>query len=296
MVMPVTGAPSRDPQDPQDPRSVRSALAGDLGAAAVRRQWRRRRRRQWTMGVMAGLTVVSLAVIAGFVLVISRTPVQAQPAALTAKAHPVAASAIASGSARTTAPASASRPVPKGPQVTDASSGLSYQLLSRPWQKGCPAVLQTPVFRWTAGEHAVAGRADVGGAVITWHGNACSGVLQQAFSYGGPADLGPVATGVADATDPAYYAGLNHQRTLEQSSSIQVSGHPAWIVTFGISYPDAAREGLAWTSEEGAVVVVDRGTGRLPAVFYASVPGNLGTGTLATLIGSLRLASGTSGA
>ena len=38
------------------------------------------------------------------------------------------------------------------------------------------------------------------------------------------------------------------------------------------------------------MVVVDRGPGRLPPVFYASVPSNLGPGTVTTLIDSLRLA------
>jgi hypothetical protein len=238
------------------------------------------------MGFMAGLTVLALLVIAGFVKEIARMPAQA--AALTA-------------TTRSAAPAPSARPDPGpkpspsaraaiGPQITDASSGLSYQLLSSRWQQGCPGILDTPMFSWTAGEHAVAGPADVGGTVIDWHANACSGQLNQDFAYSGPADLEPVAMGVADATDPAFYAGLSHSRTLQGSSAIQVSGHPAWAVRFLMTYPDAAAEGLAWTSEAAAVVVVDRGTGQAPAVFYASVPANLGTGTVATLINSLRLA------
>jgi hypothetical protein len=287
MAMPVTGLPG---PDPQDPRSSRSPRAGELGAAEARRRWRRRRRRQWMMGFMAGLTVLVLLVIAGFVKEISRMPAQAQAAALTA-------------TTRSAAHASSPRPSPKrpdpkpspsaraaiGPQITDASSGLSYQLLSRPWQRGCLGLLDTPMFSWTAGEHAVAGPADAGGTVIEWHGNACSGQLNQDFAYSGPADLEPVAMGVADATDPAFYAGLSHSRTLQDSSAIQVSGHPAWVVRFLMTYPDAAAEGLAWTSEAAAVVVVDRGPARAPAVFYSSVPSNLGTGTVATLINSLRL-------
>jgi hypothetical protein len=35
--------------------------------------------------------------------------------------------------------------------------------------------------------------------------------------------------------------------------------------------------------------VVDRGTGDAPAVFYASVPANLGTANVTALISSLRL-------
>ena len=98
--------------------------------------------------------------------------------------------------------------------------------------------------------------------------------------------------GVADAVDPAYYAGLRHDRTIESSAAMQVSGHQAWIVTFLMTYPDAVSEGLAWTSEAGAVVVVDRGAGQAPAVFYASVPSNLGTSDVSTLVSSLQLSPG----
>ena len=241
------------------------------------------------MGFMAALTVLALLVIAGFVKEISRTPAQARSAALTATAHTASPSPSPRPSPSPSAPAAAR-------QVTDGSSGLSFRLLSRPWQRGCPGVLDTPVFSWTAGEHAVAGPADIGGTVINWHGNACSGLLQPDFAYSGPADLAPVTAAVAAATDPAYYSGLIHDRTLQSSSAMQVSGHPAWLVTFGMTYPDAASEGLAWTSEEGAVVVVDRGAGRAPALFYASVPANLGRGTITALIDSLRLAGAGGGA
>jgi hypothetical protein len=73
------------------------------------------------------------------------------------------------------------------------------------------------------------------------------------------------------------------------SPAITVSGHRAWLITFLMTYPDAAGQGLAWTSEAAAVVVVDRGAGQAPAVFCTSVPGNLGTSNVSTLVGSLRL-------
>ena len=228
------------------------------------------------------LTVVTagvLLVIAGFVKQISKTPTVARPAALTATAH-------------STRHAAASPSQSASVQVRDASSGLSYQLLAAPWQRGCPGILDTPMFSWSAGEHAVAGQVSIAGTVFDWHGNACSGTLQQQFAYSGPADLEPVTMGVADAVEPAYYSGLVHRRSIENSSAMRVSGHPAWVVTFLMTYPDAASEGLAWTSEAGAVVVVDRGAGRAPAVFYASVPSNLGTSDVATLVSSLRLSPG----
>jgi hypothetical protein len=72
---------------------------------------------------------------------------------------------------------------------------------------------------------------------------------------------------------------------------MQVSEHQAWMVKFLMSYPDAAGEGLNWSTELGAVVVVDRGAGDAPAVFYVSMPANLGTANVTVLINSLRLSS-----
>jgi len=247
--------------------------------AAARRRRRRRRWRVAMLWLLTAVTTAALLLVAGFVKEISKAPAVAQPAALTATAHD-------------TRHATASPSPSASAQVRDASSGLSYQLLSSPWQRGCPGVLDTPMFSWTAGEHAVAGRVSVGGTTIDWHGNACSGQLGQQFAYSGPADLEPVTIGLADAVEPAYYSGLRHHRTIESSSAMQVSGHPAWVVTFLMTYPDAAAEGLAWTSEAGAVVVVDRGAGQAPAVFYASVPSNLGTSVVAALVSSLRLSPG----
>jgi hypothetical protein len=237
--------------------------------------------------LLTGITTVVLLLIAGFVKQISKTPTVARPAALTATAHSTRYAAPSAASRRGSPPASGTVR-----EVTDESSGLSYRMLTAPWQRGCPSILHTPMFSWTAGEHALAGQVTIGGTVIDWHGNACSGQLQQQFAFSGPADLEPVTMGLAEAVDPAYYSGLPHHRTVETNSAIQVSGHQAWMVTFLMTYPDAASEGLAWTSEAGAVVVVDRGAGRAPAVFYASVPSNLGIGDVSTLVSSLRLSSG----
>jgi hypothetical protein len=240
------------------------------------------------------LTVVTtgvLVLIAGFVKEISKTPTVVRPAALTAKAHTTRHAtrhATPSPSPRQKPSPSAS-PSPAPQEITDASSGLSYPLLSGLWQPGCPSVLDTHAFSWTAGEDAVAGQADIGGTVIDWHGNACSGELGQQFTYAGPIDLEPVTMSVADVLEGSFYTGLQDYPTLESSSAMQVSGHPAWVVTFLMTYPDAASEHLAWTTEAGAAVVVDRGLGQVPAVFYASVPDDLGTSNVATLVSSLRL-------
>jgi hypothetical protein len=180
-------------------------------------------------------------------------------------------------------------PVAAEPQVTDTSSGLVYPLLGAPWQRGCPATLNSPVFSWTAGENAVAGHVDIGGSTVPWHGLACSGELQQQFSYSGPADLGATAASLVGALDPAYYGGVQHDVSMQPGSALRISGHQAWQVRFTVRDFDGASQGLTWSSELGAVVVADRGAGQEPAVFYVSVPANLGTGNVSTLISSLQL-------
>jgi len=255
--------------------------------AATRRR-KRRRRQRFMLWLLACATSVALLVIYLFVEDISgTTPTVVIPAALSSPARHLSSS---SGPHRV-APKRKVSPTPAatGPRVTDASSGLSYQLLSSPWRPGCPATLHTPVFSWSAGENAVAGQVVIDGSTIDWHGDACSGQLQQQFQYSGTVDLEPTAMSLVGALDPAYYTGLVHSRTIETSSAMQVSGHPAWMVKFLMNYTAAASEGLHWSSELGAVVVVDRGTGDAPAVFYASVPANLGTANVTALISSLRL-------
>jgi hypothetical protein len=259
--------------------------------AASNRRRRRRRRQRIMLWLLTFVTAFALLVIYQGVRIMARTPTVAAPVALSSHA-PTPRRASASASPRHRAsphPKAPATTAVSGPRVSDGSSGLSYQLLSRPWRAGCPATLDTPVFSWSAGENAVAGQVTIGGSAIDWHGNACSGLLQQQFQYAGPQDLEPTAMGLVGALDPAYYTGLVHSRAVQDSSATQVSGHPAWVVKFLMSYPDAAAEGLNWTSELGAVVLVDRGTGQAPAVFYVSVPANLGVSSVSALVGSLRL-------
>ena len=229
-------------------------------------------------------TTAVLVVIGMFVVRISKIHT-ARPAALSAAARTVSHAAKAH-------PGQSQhhhQPVVTFPRVTDASSGLSYRLLGSPWRQGCPSDLNTSQFNWTAGERTVAGHVSIGGSSIAWHGLACSGQLQQAFPYGGPADLEPTTLSLLGALDPAYYGGVQHYRSTVKSTAIQVSGHQAWMVEFSMNYPDGASQGLTWSSELGAVVLADRGAGQFPAVFYISVPASLGTLKVATLLLSLQM-------
>jgi hypothetical protein len=208
---------------------------------------------------------------------------------------PQAAAAGHPSAERTLAPkASASPPgtpstVPTtGTPVTDAASGLSYATLSTPWVAGCPGSMSSAVFAWTAGENAVAGPlASAGGT--PWYASACSGVLGQQYPYTGVADLPQTAMNLVGAFDATYFSALAHVRSTVQNNPLQVSGHPAWIVEFQMTYPTAASQGLPWQTQLGAVVVVDRGTGQPPAVMYVTVPDNLGTPNVGVILASMQL-------
>ena len=76
------------------------------------------------------------------------------------------------------------------------------------------------------------------------------------------ADLENTATNVAQTLENAYYNALNHTIQPELSQPITVSGHPGWEIEYLVNYTNAAAQGATWTTEEGAVVVADTGTGQ----------------------------------
>ncbi len=240
-----------------------------------------RRRRMWLMGGLAGGTAVALGLIA---LVVTNL----------GNSHPApAVSKTPVKSAVTTRPPSPS-PTPSQTQpatpltLTDGTSGLSYPELPSPrWQLGCPSALSQS-FSWSDGESAIA--AQVNGGQTTWYGEACSAPLPQQYGYNGVSDLQNVTTNLVNQFTGAYYNGLPHGYQQEQNQPITVSGHAGWEIKYLITYQNPQGQ-LPFSDEEGVVVVADLGTGAAPAVFFASVPGNLtsGGGTVDSLVSSLQL-------
>ena len=247
----------------------------------------RRNRTRLMWGLALG-TALAMLITGVLVAVFGSSPApRTAPAAATG--HPSAASTLAP-KATASPPATPPAVATTGTPVTDAASGLSYATLAAPWQAGCPASMNNGVFTWTAGESAVAGTVPAAGGT-PWYGSACSGLLGQQYAYTGVADLPQTAMNLTAAFDPVYFNGLPHVRATEQNNPLQVSGHPAWIVEFQMTYPTAASQGLAWQTQLGAVVVVDRGAGQPPAVLYVTVPDNLGTANMGTILASLQLSA-----
>jgi hypothetical protein len=264
------------------------ALVREASITARRRRRRRIQRRM--LWLLTCVTSAALAVIAVFVMDIAKVPTKVRPAALSASTRTASHGTAAKGAHRVH-PSPSQAPLTY-PKVSDVTSGLSYRMLSSPWRQGCPGDLNTPAFEWTAGENTVAGHVSMGGSVIDWHALACSGPLQEQFAYQGPADLESATASLLGAIDPAYYAGVTHSRTTDIDQATRVSGHQAWEIEFTMNYPNGASQGLTWTTELGAVVVVDRGPTLAPAVFYVSVPASLGVPNVDVLIDSLTISSG----
>ena len=241
-----------------------------------------RRRRLWLIGGLTAGTAVAIAVI---VIVAnsmggSPSPTAADQTQVSTPPSPTAAASptvTASPSASATPPASV---------LSDGQSGLSYAQLGTPWEAGCPSDLSS-AFPWTAGESAIAGQVNSG--QTTWYGEACSGPLPTQYNYTGVPDLENTATNVASTLGNAYYTALDHTSSPVLSQPITVSGHAGWEIEYQITYTNAAAQGATWTSEEGAVVVADTGTGNTPVVFFASVPNTLGATTVNSFVSSLQL-------
>ena len=205
------------------------------------------------MSVFSLMTLAALVVVGDIVVRLNRTgPERAAPAALSAQASSLS----------------------RDPALNDPATGLSYELLGKPWHSGCPRGLSTAEFRWTSGEAAVAGTVR-GGA--DWYANACSGPLPRQFRGYSP---GQAAWAMADAVESEYYSELKHSVTVVRSAAVRVGGRSGWLAEFTVHYDRGQH--LAWSSELAGVVVAG------DAVFYVSVPDNLGTRTAATLLSSLR--------
>ena len=265
---------------------------GPSGPSAPNRygyQQAQQRRRLWLIGGLVAGTAVAIAIIVVVATSLGSSPgaSTADQAAATTPAAPTPTAAAATPTPTPTPTASASASVtPPASVLSDGQSGLSYAQLATPWTPVCPSDLNS-AFPWTAGESAVAGQINSG--QTTWYGEACSGPLPAQYNYSGVRDLENTATNVAQTLENAYYNALNHTITPELSEPVSVSGHAGWEIEYLASYTNAPAQGATWTSEEGAVVVADTGTGNTPVVFFTSVPDTLGQTNVESLVSSLQL-------
>jgi hypothetical protein len=278
---PVPGGPGL-PGMPGGPGLAAGPGQGSYGYLQAQRQ-----RRRLMIGGFAAGGVVVVAVIAVMASQLFSTPANSLANQGPATTPPLSPSA--SVAATTASPSPSATATQTGALLSDGQSGLSYAQLPAPWQgASCPPPLDNGAFTWTAGEYAVAG--PVNGGSMTWYGEACSGPLPQQYGYTNSAQLQTAAVNLAQTFQNAYYSSLSHTLTQELNQPVSVSGHAGWEITYDIVYNDQADQGETWSDEQAAVVVVDNGTDQ-PAVFFTSVPGNLGAANVPTLVSSLALAT-----
>jgi hypothetical protein len=258
------------------PGNATQMFASEDFAGYARVQRQRRIRRRLIMSALAAGTAVVLVLIVMALMRFGKQP--SKPVSLTTRPS----------ATRTTQPPSPS-PSASAATLSDTSSGLSYTQLGSPWQASCPSGLDQQGFGWSAGESAVAGTVTVNGQQTNWYSNACSGLLPSQYGYTSVADLSSATSTLASTFENTFYNGMQHTVSQLVSTPMSISGHPAWEVKFLITYTDPSSAGATWTAEEGAVVVADRNSGNEPAVFYASVPSNLGMTNVDSLVSSLTL-------
>jgi hypothetical protein len=245
-----------------------------------------RRRRMWLIGGLSAGTAVAIAVIVVVATSMGGSP-NATAADQTRVSAPPSPTAAAPAPSPTTPASPSVSATPPAAVLSDGQSGLSYSQLASPWTSTCPSDLDS-AFAWSAGESTIAGQ--INGGQTPWYGEACSGPLPAQYNYTTVSDLANTATNVANTLEGAYYNALDHTATPVLSQPTSVSGHAGWEVEYEMTYTNAVSQGAGWTSEYGAVVVVDTGEGNTPVVFFTSVPSTLGGQTTATsLVSSLQL-------
>jgi hypothetical protein len=247
---------------------------------------RRRRRRRMIGGISAG-AVAAVAVIAVIAVNAGGSPSVAT--ADKTPATPAAAPATAVPSP-TLSPSPSPSPsvTATSVQLTDGQSGLSYTQLAGWTGSSCPSPLNNGAFTWTDGEYQTAGTVNGNNGPATWYGEACSGPLPQSYGYSSTAQLQTTTENLAGTFSNAYYSGLSNSVIDGVDVPIQVDGHQGWEITYTVNYNNPG-QGETWASEQAAVVLVDTGAGTAPAVFFTSIPQNLGETNIATLISSLQL-------
>jgi Protein of unknown function (DUF2510) len=280
--MDMPAVPAGPSQLGQGPGNATQMFSPEDYTGYARAQRRRQIQRRWIMAALAAVVALILVVIVLALMRFGKQPTK--PVSLDTKPKATPSATRASPSASPSPSASSAFTA----QVADSSSGLTYGQLAS-WQATCPGALNQQGFGWTAGESVVAGT--VNGQ--PWYGNACSGPLPAQYGYTSTADLSSTASTLAGTFENTFYNGMQHTVSQLADGPLQVSGNASWEVTFLITYPDPSSVGATWSTEEGEVVVVDRGAGNQPAVFYESVPANLGTGDVAALANSLTLTAAT---
>ncbi|GAA2665379.1 hypothetical protein GCM10010412_041640 [Nonomuraea recticatena] len=250
----------------------------------------------WVLGGIGVVLVLALIAGAAIFLVNRSSGTTAQPTPepvpSASQSEPAPSPSPTPSESPTQTPQSpgAELPPASGGRITDPRTGLSFAAPGDPWEVPKSAEINSPdpnAQQWLAGSRAIShekydGQSD-------WTGSIYSGELHAIYPYEGVQGLrGTVATVFIDFGSRFY--PIKHERKILQDKAITVDGHKGWVLEYELDFTaESEKNGYQWKKERGAVVVVDRGEGKRPALLYASVPDNLDTGVVTQVLNSLKL-------
>ncbi|MFF0310795.1 DUF2510 domain-containing protein [Streptosporangium sp. NPDC004379] len=179
-------------------------------------------------------------------------------------------------------------PQPEDGRISDSTSGLSYDFPGEPWK--VPPGTRTDGTSFLGGSRVEAiSQKDFDGEGHDWVGNVFTGELPDRFGYDGVPGMRATLASLLLGIEPVFYSPP-HDKKIVENKAIKVSGRDAWLLVFDMDFSKEAKaNGWKFKKERGAMVLVDRGAGRRPALMYMSVPDNLGLQVVDRVVGSLKL-------
>ncbi|MEU6711608.1 DUF2510 domain-containing protein [Nonomuraea sp. NPDC046802] len=244
----------------------------------------------WVFGGLAALVVVALIVVAGIFFVnrgsgtdTALPPVPSdrlepeQP-----PANPLPSNEPPPGQG---AP---ELPQPADGRITDPRAGVSFEV-PEDWQVPPSEQIngQDPMSqKWSAAVQAMSHEDYEQDQ--DWVGNVYTGVLSALYPYNGVSSMGDTAKALFVDFSGRFYAPA-HESKVVSDKAFKIGDKDAWVLQFELDFTKISEEkGFKWKKENGALVLIDRGSGESPGILYVSVPDNLGTDVVGKVLSSLK--------
>ncbi|WP_223167103.1 DUF2510 domain-containing protein [Nonomuraea sp. SYSU D8015] len=244
----------------------------------------------WVFGGLAALVVVVLIAVAG-IFYVNRSNEAALPSPSdTFEPQPPSNEPPSSEppSGRPPSQGAGQLPQPAGGRITDPQAGISFAV-PEGWKVPQAVNPPTPpptLQLWTAGVDAVSQESFDGES--DWMGNVYSGVLNELYPYSDVASMGDTAKAVFVDFSARYYS-LPHESKIVADKAMKIGDRDGWVLQFELDFTKVSEQkGYKWKKENGAIVLMDRGSGERPTILYTSVPDNLGTDVVGKVLSSLK--------
>lgn len=243
----------------------------------------------WVLGGVGALLVVAL-IVGAVVFVVkssSRGPIAQPIPTRTLPTEPLPEETTPPPSAQ---PSTGELPQAQDGRVTDPVTGLSFAVPEGWTVPEWSEINGTdPSIQNWSGAVQKTSQENYDGKDNDWIGNIYTGALNPIYPYPGVSGLKETTEGVFIDFATNYYQ-LPNERKILQNKAIKVGDKDAWLIEFELDFSkESAAKGYKWKKERGAVVVMDQGEGKAPALLYTSVPDNLGTDVVTQVLNSLKV-------